>query len=296
VELQNETIDVKLVVASALEQAQPLIEARSHALVLHLGSTPAFVQGDKTRLVQVLSNLLNNAAKYTPHHGEIVLSLEASEGQVRLRVSDNGSGIALSLLPHVFELFTQAERTPDRAQGGLGMGLALVKHIIALQGGTVEAQSEGLGKGSVFTVTLPLVQQKADSLENLQLAEQAAQAGQLQFMIVDDNRDAGQMLASLLEATGHQVMVREDAESALVDVGTLDIEVFILDIGLPGMDGYELARQLRANPATQHTALVALTGYGQAHDRALAKAAGFDHYFVKPIDMTQLTALLAKLN
>jgi signal transduction histidine kinase len=157
VELQSEILDVKLVVASAVEQAQPLIESRGHALVLRLGSTLAFVQGDKTRLVQVLSNLLNNAAKYTPQHGEIVLGLEVRESQVRLSVSDNGSGMAPSLLPHVFELFTQAERTPDRAQGGLGLGLALVKHIITLHGGEVGAGSEGMGKGSVFTITLPLV-------------------------------------------------------------------------------------------------------------------------------------------
>jgi PAS domain S-box-containing protein len=300
VELQSEIMDVKLVVASAVEQAQPLVESRGHALVLRLGSTPAFVEGDKTRLIQVLSNLLNNAAKYTPQNGEIVLSLEVRQSQVCLSVSDNGSGIAPSLLPIVFELFTQAERTPDRTQGGLGLGLALVKNIISLHGGAVEAHSEGLGKGSVFTITLPLVQRKAASPGNLQLAEHAAQAGHLQrplqFMIVDDNREAGQVLANFLEATGHQVVVREDAESALVDVGTLGIEVFILDIGLPGMDGYELARRLRANPATQHALLVALTGYGQAHDRVLSRTAGFDHYFVKPIDMTQLTELLAKLS
>jgi PAS domain S-box-containing protein len=164
VALKNETIDVKLVAANAVEQARPLIEARGHALVLHLGSTPALVAGDKTRLVQVLSNLLNNAAKYTPQGGEIVLALEVWGGQVRLSVSDNGSGMAPGLVPHVFELFSQAERTPDRAQGGLGLGLALVKNIIALHGGAVGARSEGLGKGSVFTVTLPLVQRKADSL------------------------------------------------------------------------------------------------------------------------------------
>jgi signal transduction histidine kinase len=165
VELKIQTIDVKLVAANAVEQARPLIEARGHALVLHLGSAPALVAGDKTRLVQVLSNLLNNAAKYTPQSGEIVLALEVWGGQVRLSVSDNGSGMAPNVLPHVFELFTQAERTPDRAQGGLGLGLALVKNIIALHGGAVGARSEGLGKGSVFTVTLPLVQRKADSLE-----------------------------------------------------------------------------------------------------------------------------------
>ena len=156
VELQTEILDLKLVVASAVEQAQPLIEARGHALVLRLGSAPALVMGDKTRLIQVLSNLLNNAAKYTPNHGEIVLGLEVREGQAHFYVSDNGSGMAPGLVPHVFELFTQAERTPDRAQGGLGLGLALVKHIIALHAGAVGARSEGLGKGSLFTVTLPL--------------------------------------------------------------------------------------------------------------------------------------------
>ena len=173
VELQTETMDVKLIVASAVEQAQPLIEARGHTLVLRLGSTPVFVQGDKTRLVQVLSNLLNNAAKYTPLHGEIELSLEVRGGQVRLRVSDNGIGMAPGLVPHVFELFTQAERTPDRAQGGLGVGLALVKHIITLHGGAVSAHSEGLGKGSAFTVTLALVQPKAPLPGDLQLPGQA---------------------------------------------------------------------------------------------------------------------------
>jgi len=156
VELQLESIDVKAVVASALEQAQPLIDSRGHTLTQHLTSPAAWVQGDKTRLVQVLANLLNNAAKYTPQGGQIVLSLEVDQAQVRLSVGDNGSGIDPELLPRIFELFTQAERTPDRAQGGLGMGLALVKHIVALHGGQVQARSDGLGQGSVFTVTLPL--------------------------------------------------------------------------------------------------------------------------------------------
>ena len=300
VELQIETMDIKLVVASALEQAQPLIVARGHNLVLHLCSAPAFVAGDKTRLIQVLSNLLNNAAKYTPQKGEIMLTLEVQGGQVHLSVSDNGSGMAPGLVPHVFELFTQAQRTPDRAQGGLGLGLSLVKHIIALHGGAVGARSEGLGKGSTFTVTLPLVQPKADSPGDPQLIEQAAPSGrlqrQLQFMIVDDNRDSGQILATLLEAMGHQALVHECAHSALADARLPDTEVFILDIGMPEMDGYELARQLRANPATQHAVLVALTGYGQAHDRALAKSAGFNYFFAKPMDKVELTELLAKLD
>ena len=302
VELRTEPLNVKQIVSSAVEQAQALIEAHHHQLILKLGSTPAFVEGDKTRLVQVLSNLLNNAAKYTPPHGEIVLSLEAREGQAHLTVSDNGSGIAPGLLPHIFELFTQAERTPDRTQGGLGLGLALVKNIIALHGGKVEAKSAGLGKGSVFTVTLPLIdkQSNTDTANRPAKASPAALAVQgrplPRLMIVDDNRDAGQALASLLEVKGYQVLVHESAQSALADPALPGIDMFILDIGMPEMDGYELARRLRANPAAQHAVLVALTGYGQAHHRAMGKAAGFDHYYVKPLHMHQLTELLAKLN
>ena len=302
IELHTELLDVKLIVASAIEQAQPLIEARHHCLVLRLGSTPAFVEGDKTRLVQVLSNLLNNAAKYTPHNGEIVLALEVRADHVHLSVSDNGSGIAPSLLTHIFELFTQAERTPDRAQGGLGLGLSLVKSIVNLHGGEVQAKSEGLGKGSVFTVTLPLIKKPSDTstlnrLGGLHPAELAVRGHDLpRLMIVDDNRDAGKLLAALLETKGYKVLLHETAESALTDAALPGVQMFILDIGLPGMDGYELARRLRANPATQQAVLVALTGYGQAHDRVMGKAAGFDHYFVKPIHTHQLIKILQKLN
>ena len=295
VELHTEPLDVKLIVTSAVEQAQALIEARHHDLVLRLGSTPAFVEGDKTRLVQVLSNLLNNAAKYTPPHGEIVLSLEVREDQALLAVSDNGSGIAPGLLSHIFELFTQAERTPDRAQGGLGLGLSLVKNIMALHGGKVQAKSEGLGKGSVFTVTLPLLNKPSDTdtasrLGDLRPAALALHGHELlQVMIVDDNQDAGQALASLLETKDYRVVVHESAQSALSDAALPGTQVFILDIGMPEMDGYELARRLRALLVTQHAVLVALTGYGQANDLAMGQAAGFDHYFVKPVDIHQLT-------
>ena len=300
VELHTEPLDVKLVISSAVEQAQALIEARHHQLVLKLGATPAFVEGDKTRLVQVLSNLLNNAAKYTPDNGEIVLSLDVREDRVHLCVSDNGSGIAPDLMSHIFELFTQADRTLDRAQGGLGLGLSLVKNIIALHGGEVEAKSEGLGKGSVFTITLPLLNKsqtdtsnRLEELHPLGLAVHSIEP--LQLMIVDDNRDAGQSLATLLEAKGYRTLVHESAASALNDAALPDSRVFILDIGMPEMDGFELARRLRANPATQRAMLIALTGYGQESDRAMGKAAGFDHYFVKPVHSLKLTQLLEEL-
>ena len=295
VELDSENLDLKLILSGAVEQARPLIEARHHALHIHLSSELVFVKGDKTRLVQVIANLLNNAAKYTPQNGEIRLALEIKDGWACIHVRDNGSGIAPTLLPYVFDLFTQGERTPDRAQGGLGLGLSLVKNITALHGGRVAAGSEGLGKGSTFSISLPLVAKEAVELIGTALANHAApETDPLSVMIVDDNLDAAQSLAALLEAFGHQVTVMEDAGTALTAVVDIRVQVFILDIGLPVMDGYELARRLRADPATADAVIIALTGYGQAHDRVLTKAAGFDHHFVKPIDIEQLSKVLAQ--
>ena len=255
-----------------------------------------FVKGDKTRLVQVIANLLNNAAKYTPQKGEIELGLEIEDGWAYVHVKDNGSGISPTLLPCVFDLFTQGERTPDRAQGGLGLGLSLVKNITALHGGRVAAESQGLGKGSTFTISLPLVAKEGEEPVNTVLGNNAVpESGPLHLMIVDDNLDAAQSLAALLESCGHHVTVLEDAGSALMAIVDIRVQVFILDIGLPGMDGYELARRLRADPATANAVIIALTGYGQAHDRVLTKAAGFDHHFVKPIDIEQLAKVLKQV-
>ena len=297
VELETENLDLKLVLNGAIEQARPLIEARHHELHIHLCSKPVFVRGDKTRLVQVIANLLNNAAKYTSQSGEIELCLEADDGWANVQVTDNGSGIAPTLLPHIFDLFTQAERTPDRAQGGLGLGLSLVKNITALHGGHVAARSEGLGKGSAFTVRFPLVTNEAEQRPTAPLVEGAGTTtDSLNLMIVDDNLDAAQSLGALLEAFGHHVTVMEDAGSALKAAKEASAAVFILDIGLPGMDGYELVRQLRADPATAGAVMIALTGYGQAHDRILTKVAGFDHHFVKPIDTAQLAQVLEQVS
>jgi PAS domain S-box-containing protein len=296
VQLEKEQIDIKQVVNIAIEQARPLIEARNHGLTLKMGSEPAFVKGDRTRLVQVIANLLNNAAKYTQQGGEIVLTVAVQKSKVKISVKDNGIGIDDSLLPHVFDLFTQGERTPDRAQGGLGLGLSLVKSITALHEGTVAADSEGTGTGSTFSITLPLLKpeeilQNDAALENLITGN----ISPLKLMVVDDNLDAARSLAALLEAKGHQVIVKENAISALKAAVKHVPQAFILDIGLPDMDGYELARCLRANKATEHATIIALTGYGQAHDRVLSKAAGFDHHCVKPINIQQLDTILAQV-
>jgi PAS domain S-box-containing protein len=295
VELEMEPVDIKAAVASAVEQVRPLLEARNHSLTMRTGSAVALVRGDRTRLVQVIANLLNNAAKYTPQGGEITLALDVADGRVRVCVIDNGIGIDDALLPHVFELFTQAERTPDRAQGGLGIGLALVRTIVALHGGEVLAHSDGAGRGSRFTVTLPALERQPvpDDAPERAGAGGACAPAPLHAMIVDDNVDAAESLAVLLEASGHRTTVLASPLDAIAAAPKDPPQVFILDIGLPELDGFQLARRLRADARTGGALFVALTGYGQAYDRVLSRAAGFHHHLVKPVDIGQLTAILA---
>ncbi|MDQ2821088.1 MAG: ATP-binding protein [Pseudomonadota bacterium] len=298
VQIVRQELDLQDVMHSALEQARPLMEARQHQLTVATGAAPLRISGDRTRLVQVLVNLLNNAAKYTPQGGHITLSLEAVGLEACITVTDNGSGIAPSLLPYVFDLFIQAERTPDRTQGGLGLGLALVKRITALHQGSVHALSEGLGQGSSFMILLPLlVAADTDSAAPMLkpvAALLSAPAGALSIMIVDDHLDGVQTLAELLAAHGHQVLMAEDGARALRLAAGQAIDAFILDIGLPDMDGHALARHLRGMPEGRNALMIALTGYGQAQDRALSKEVGFDHHFVKPADSVALAAVLAQ--
>ena len=280
-------------VDSAVEQVRPLIEARHHALVVDVPAAPVFVSGDRTRLVQAVSNLLNNAEKYTQQHGSLRVALQVQDGQAAMSVADNGSGIPPGLLPHVFDLFTQGERTPDRAQGGLGLGLTLVKSIAQLHSGGVTADSEGQGQGSVFTITVPVI--AAPAVEAPTAAGNPVAGGARQarrITVVDDNRDAGASLAGALEAQGHTVALFDDAEALLADTGPA-AEAYILDIGLPRIDGYQLARELRQRPGSRDALLIALTGYGQAHDFTLSKGAGFDHHLVKPANLEQLERILA---
>jgi PAS domain S-box-containing protein len=292
VQMDKAPVDLKLVVNGAVEQARPLIEARHHTLAVHVGVAPAWVSGDKTRLVQAVSNLLNNAAKYTQQHGHIELSLGVAGGRAILAVTDNGSGIAPALLPQVFDLFTQGERTPDRAQGGLGLGLALVKSIAAHHGGTVAAASPGLGEGSAFTLTLPVAEVPAAAEAPAHELQQLQGRTPRRVVVVDDNADAGVSLAAALESRGHHVTLFEDAETLLAAHALGPVDAFILDIGLPRIDGYQLARRLRQSEPGRPALLIALTGYGQAHDYTLSKAAGFDHHLVKPADLDRLETLL----
>ncbi len=292
VALDQVQLDVKRIVADAIEQVRPLIEARRQHLSVHTPSAPAYVQGDPKRLVQVLTNLLGNAAKYTPEGGSIVLEVALQDGHVMLAVADNGIGMAPELARRAFDLFAQAERTPDRSQGGLGLGLALVKSLVELHGGSVTASSAGAGMGSRFVVCLPRVGMPAETvLTERRLARAASPAG-LDLLIVDDNVDAASMLALFLQAAGHHVTVEHEPRRALERARIEAYQVFLLDIGLPGMDGNELARRLRAQPGSKSAVLVAVTGYSQDQDRRNAVAAGFDFHFVKPVDTGQLLRLL----
>ncbi|MFC5458602.1 hybrid sensor histidine kinase/response regulator [Massilia niabensis] len=293
IELEKYPVDLGSLVASAIEQARPLIKSRGHVLNLRMHASDPVVQGDRTRLVQVVANLLNNAAKYTAQGGEITLAVELHGSQARIVVTDTGIGIEDKLLPHVFDLFTQGARTPDRTQGGLGLGLALVKSIVTLHGGTVQAESAGPGKGSRFTIALPVLAEEAAAHEAA--APAALQVRPARLLIVDDNVDAAESLGVLLRAEGHAVRVATDPFQALGMALADPPDLYVLDIGLPNMDGYELSRRLHAQPASADAVFVALTGYGQAHDRVLSKAAGFDHHFVKPLDMARFHAILAGL-
>jgi PAS domain S-box-containing protein len=303
IELHKERLTVAAVVESALEISRPLIETAHHELTVALPPQPLLMDGDLTRLAQVLSNLLNNAAKYTPEGGHIWLTVEASgERQppdtVAIRVRDNGAGIPPDMLPRVFELFTQVDRTLERAQGGLGIGLTLVRQLVEMHGGTVEASSEGLGRGSTFTVRLPLRKEelgrvkeethRSDSSLNLLNSS-------LKVLVADDNVDSARSLALLLELTGNEVRIAHDGPSALEAAAAFVPDVILLDIGMPGMSGLEVARRLRAMPPLRDAILVAQTGWGQEEDRRRSEEAGFNVHLVKPVDPVSLQGLLAAL-
>ncbi|MDY3558005.1 ATP-binding protein [Gemmata sp. JC673] len=288
VELRLETVDLNTILARAAEAVRPLIDARRHHLTLTRPGRPVTVSADPTRLAQVVGNLLTNAAKYSDEGGRIDLILEEDAGAV-IRVRDTGLGIPAEMLPRVFDLFTQVGRTLDRADGGLGIGLTLVKSLVEMHGGTVAAASEGAGKGSEFTVRLPKLER--DDSDGAGPAVAAAVTPR-RILIVDDNPDAGDSLATLLEMTGHRVEVARSGSQGLEVAARLKPEVAVLDLGLPGMNGYELAGRIRAEPFGRATVLVALTGYGQEEDRRRTKEAGFDHHLTKPADLAALAAIL----
>jgi PAS domain S-box-containing protein len=286
-------LDLREAVDAATEQVRALVEQRGHALTTDIEDAPLAVHGDRIRLTQVVANLLNNAAKYTAPGGRIELRAWRDADGVHVAVRDSGIGIEPALLPHVFDLFTQGTRGLDRAQGGLGIGLALVRSIVQLHGGRVRADSAGPGHGSTFEVVLPATD--AASLPAAPVHREATSpAPELDVVVVDDNVDAAQTTALLLEACGHRVRTYGDAESVLADLG-VPADAYVLDIGLPGLNGYELAERLQADPRSAPATLLALSGYGQRHDVDAALAAGFAAHFTKPVDPQRLVDALARV-
>jgi len=297
IELRKEQVELANVIARAVETVQPLIAVQGHRLELSLPPESLALEADPVRLAQVVGNLLTNAAKYSEANGNIWVSASRENDDVVLRVRDDGIGIAPELLPHIFELFVQADHTSTKAQGGLGIGLTLARNLVHLHGGTIEAHSAGLAKGSEFVVRLPgLVRRPDGRRENTHVdgTQEGLPSGH-RLLVVDDNRDAAISFAMLLRLHGHEVEIAHDGASALALATTFTPHLVFLDLGMPGMDGYEVARRLRQQPGMERVVLTALTGWGQQEDRRRTLEAGFDHHLVKPPEEAALERVLSAL-
>jgi signal transduction histidine kinase/ActR/RegA family two-component response regulator len=299
VDLDCERVDIADVVAKGIELASPLIEQRRHTLEVHVARHGLAVNGDPLRLAQVVSNLLANAAKYTEPGGRLTVAAEHVDGEVVLRVRDSGVGITPEMLPKVFDLFVQERQTLDRSQGGLGLGLTIVRSIVQMHGGTVSVQSDGPGRGSEFAVRLPTTDTPvpaAMAILGPPPASTGAEAGsEARILVVDDNEDAANMLVHALTARGFHVRAGCDGPEAIRIAAEFKPHIALLDIGLPVMDGYELGQRLRELPGLGAVSLCAITGYAQQEDRERSTAAGFDRHFAKPLDFEVLDAALREL-
>jgi CheY-like chemotaxis protein/two-component sensor histidine kinase len=294
-QLRQELVELASAVRGAVEAARPSIEAQSHELTLTLPPECLYLDADPIRLAQLLSNLLTNAAKYTEKGGHIWLTAERHAGEVRLSVRDTGIGIAAEHLPHVFEMFSQVSSVLERSQGGLGIGLSLVKGLVELHGGRVQAQSDGLGMGSEFIVRLPLAEAPAVPRSEPNCDGSSHHSRERRILVVDDNRDAADSLAMMLRVSGHAVQTAYDGLAGVQAAAAFRPDVVLLDIGMPKMNGYEAARQIRQQVCGKNTFLVAITGWGQEEDKRRAIEAGFDHHLTKPVDPATLEKLLTGL-
>jgi signal transduction histidine kinase/PleD family two-component response regulator len=292
IELRKEPVELAGVVARAVESSRPLLDGRSHRLEVSAVPEGVWVEADPTRLEQILANLLNNAAKYTEPGGRIWLTARQDNGAVEVRVKDTGIGLAPDMLPRVFEPFVQVDQSLERAQGGLGIGLTLVRSLVEMHGGTVQAQSAGLGQGSEFVVRLPVLAPSAAAAARPVAATEPSPVRPLRVLLVDDHKDSAESLATVLRLQGQEVNLAHDGPSALAAAQAFRPEVVLLDIGLPGMDGYQVAQRLRERTDFQEIMLIALTGYGQEEDRRRSLAAGFNYHLVKPVDHELLGQIL----
>jgi len=296
IDLRPEPVELASVVRNAVETSRPLIDTGRHELTTTLPATPLTVDGDPVRLSQVVANLLNNAAKYTPAGGRITLTVRREGSEAAISVRDTGIGIAPTMLRRVFEMFTQVDRERQHAQGGLGIGLALASLLVGLHGGRIEARSEGEGRGSEFVVWLPLrAGSSAESLEGRGAVDVPTVAAKIPILVIDDNRDAASSLGMLLKVLHGEVRTANDGPSALRLLETFRPRLVLLDLGMPEMDGYEVARQIRKMTHLNDVIVVALTGWGQEEDRRRTREAGFDDHLTKPVNLECLQALLRRL-
>jgi CheY-like chemotaxis protein/two-component sensor histidine kinase len=297
IELRQERVDIAEIVKGALEASRTQLEKPRHDVQVSLPREPIYVDGDRTRLVQIISNLLDNAAKYTDAGGRIAVIAERDGNAAVVRVRDNGIGIPAELLPKIFDMFTQGGVSPQRGQGGLGVGLSLVDRLVKLHGGTVAATSAGSGLGSEFTVRLPVAvaartQKPAPREANGK--EQSQPEIRCKVLVVDDNVDSADSLAMLLEIMGHEVETANEGPQAVACAGRFQPDIAILDIGMPNMSGYEVAQRVRQQPWARNIVLVALTGWGQEDHRRRSADAGFDYHLTKPVDFEVLQRIIAE--
>jgi signal transduction histidine kinase/ActR/RegA family two-component response regulator len=292
--LHREDVSLQQALGQAVENARHLVEEHGHALSVSLPADKLLVNGDPVRLVQIITNLLMNAAKFTQHGGRIDVAVERRGAEVALSIRDTGSGIAGAMLPHVFDLFAQAGRTLDRAEGGMGIGLAVAKNLAELHGGRIEAHSDGPGRGSVFVMHLPVLAtiDRPPPPQGLGLCPTATR---VRVLLVEDDLDAAEGMTMLLELLGHEVRTVHDGIAALTEAARTLPEVVLIDIGLPQLDGYEVAARMRSMPGMRQAVLVALTGYGTTADVERAFIAGFEHHLTKPVDLERVEALFAKI-
>jgi PAS domain S-box-containing protein len=294
-ELRKKVIDVAEFIERAVDSSRSSVEGRQHQLTVSIPMRPLLIKGDPTRMEQVVTNLLNNATKYTETGGQIRVNAEKVGTQVVIKIRDSGIGIDPEALPYIFDLFVQPVRRVDRSGAGLGLGLALVKKIVDLHGGTVEASSAGVGQGSEFVVCLPCVRQTQIQTEsNVNLEAQGAETP-MRILVADDNVDSADCLARLLKIAGHELRVAYDGPTALALATNFQPKVILLDIGLPGLSGYEVAQRIRQNSETKNATLVAITGWGQPEDQERSREAGFDHHLLKPVNPESLQQLLASI-
>jgi CheY-like chemotaxis protein len=286
--------DLRDIVDAAVEAARPSIDAKRHGFSVRLPDQPAQILVDPLRMAQILSNLLTNAAKYTDPGGQIELRAHYSDQQVTVVVTDSGIGIPPNAIKSVFEMFSQVKSAQDRSEGGLGIGLALAKGLVELHGGNIEAQSAGIGRGSQFIMHLP---RRAHDIESTsdRTRGRHVPAAPRRILVADDNRDAAESLAMLLQIDGHELRVEYDGPGAIAAFAEFAPQVALLDIGMPGFNGYEVARKVRQREAGNSVVLIALTGWGQERDKDMALAAGFNHHFTKPIDPERIHEILRGL-